>query len=1752
MAEEFTQCRGDIPRQREVEEEQHGCMIVDQCDIEVTRSPVIAVSAVDSVLESRSLTDETSDVDNDQLGTEVVQSSSSSSFMQTGSQCEEVVSQSSAEVGAVLGPSSAKLPVACSVADSQASCGTYEDCDLNMDAEKVSVKTSPCNGKANSSDATDSYVVVHQPPATKVELDDVSASCCLATVASAADTVADCCVTTDDVITTCLQSSHITMNSESSETGDVIAHETMTSPLMYSDADSTPPCECTHVVRTTSQDDVMPVNPGRSHNSEGLSQADEAAELCKELSTNNEISYEPASGKDNHTTGGLPAADEVSESTKEHVHDYAMTGYSFPMIKHTPYHLEDATDPLSLSQSRGECPITADLHDYITAADAVSVVTTKPGFNDDSDEGDVFINFQPNDNDGCSGKSLDVDESSACGEEESQDRMMSEDVYAEHSDYEEEKHFSSDNNSDNRLLDTNDTGLDRSCWNSAVRDHCQPFSCEQQCVRSTGACETTAAGVVGRLMAAEDFQTVPCTDYVLSHFFTTHQSDPVSVSQHSQAYSNFTVSQTVLELSNNVKSCKENSHPDDCITSPTLFECEEHTFPEAPASTVSLANSFITSQRVLEPSEHMESESRVNTMEDDDPAKCIISPCTSSPLYYDEHTCDDVPLSQHLTSCLQPSSNATMAQTVVDTPDDMHSESSEKDHPANYIAISSACEDDEHACLQPPACSVSSSDSCFTASQRVAEPLEDVDLESHVSMEDNHLTCSPVCNDQHTCHEAPMCSASSDKQQEADGILDLSVALFDIRNCSKHVPQTNEDVASPTGMDVLASVCESLVNVSVDQSRLGTSVGTVDTGYDNTGHLQEKSVEAVEDDVDAEYCLPSSAMSDDTISTINSAEAGDVKLKRDDDSQPEFYDGFAVFSTAHEQLDQCDSEMYKEYDEAKNSGDEAQDDSDASMDCMTKNNCCLPDSTAANDDDDETDDEGEYETSFEESSADPCETTLETESPSSSCSSSQPSDVNDDTTSDDSSSEGTQCNDDVVAFDDARKFDGMVQPENLDDQQGHVSESIVAAHLAGTVMPGCEMIDHFRPSAEDNYLQSVDEVPDNDSDERKQFKLPEELRMESVHHSTGQSVSHTFDRKLIRLGTVGDCGTEIWWQAGQPQECCVIGENTCQLQVSSEVETDDEDANTSATSSDEEEEDFQDTESGHSTLMYRSVEASKTSSTDEYISHKLVTGKDNHTTEGLSAIEKTSKLLREHTADESIAGYLFPVAQNTTFHPEDVTDRLGLSQSRGECFLTICLQDLITTSHDVSFSGQMNQVTSRSSGDDSEKNLVVVKQGGYVERFGVEDDDGDDGSIRAAEDEAFYTDCALDTHIASKHSEQERIRVMTSLDVDSEPSHRDVELHEQNSSRRHSESLIDDYTGCRNEQVEVPEVECIDLAITVLPAADDACSRAVPVIKDADDDDVNLGDVPCTVSEAAISEIYVLVPVTMNKDGVATNIADVNNTYSPQRRTVDDVQSSKHILVHADASSECPLSVGQLELPLFSPVSTTSDVAHCGHISTVLEQSTGYLPDAGQVRDVGIGSKRALTDVDSISECLFSTVPLQLPVSSPVSTASDRCIQNNLSTFVGRSTGHVPDSEQQIQCDDRTSTHRIVELGGLLSASYVKPDHGNADVESPGLSRDLSDVISESGYNGNHELATVVVTSSVASSNIHGSVVNSDANRTADYCKSDVRRRGQSVTSRVMTSEVGGLQVVSDDVSEMTSDELHLYTDDPHCTPGTH
>ena len=858
----------------------------------------------------------------------------------------------------------------------------------------------------------------------------------------------------------------------------------------------------------------------------------------------------------------------------------------------------------------------------------------------------------------------------------------------------------------------------------------------------------------------------------------------------------------------------------------------------------------------------------------------------------------------------------------------------------------------------------------FASSQKPPGVLEP---ESRASTKNSHLAdcivsptspgCHDMSRDRHTCLEATT-STSVDEQREAGWVVDW----FDNSKYVKPASQADKDVERPTGMDVLASVCESLVSVvGVECGVLDRVSGACDFDAD-TGRTENFVVDR----------SSSSVKSNDTNTSIDSQETGANISKVGGFTEAE-----GVKSCEVEELGQCASQTYSGHDDAKSCHGVTVAELDDNVDDLTTNNRRSTYSAAAADDD-----ESEYETSFEESSAGPCEITLDSESDNSSVShtSSESSDADDDVTSE---SEGTQRSDDVVVFDDAREFHRTTQPGNQYEARSisyeDISEISSESPYDETIEPQTQEICH------ETFASVPDEV-----DDTEQFKLAEESPSECVPQTAGQSKLHT-SRKLIKLAVSEGCSNEIWWNDVLPQ-VCLLGEYTCQLPVSCEVENDDDHT---TTTTDDNDDDFQDTETKYGELMNRSED-------------------EDSTLEPATGMERADDVPRH------------------------------------------------------SFSRQVDNVARRWRGTESEKDVhVPSQQAGHVLTFGIEDDAArDDSSMAAADDELFYTDCE-DTHV--RDGLVERDTSLVPADVESSSSHRDVDEQSQRDV---------DY----KEQLEGPEVKCIDVETTVEP--DVGCSRAVPEAGDTSTTDND------KAAAAAVSDIYVAVPVTMNAGGVLAAIADVNNTLSSSRPTADDVRRCQHSLTLTDSSCDRLLPASQLDLPMFSPVSTTSDGRAWSSLSMDMEQSTRL--DSEQV-----------LFVDDVFHRTSTVRSGGLP---PSSGKPDH--------------GNVDAESPRYSCVSRDQ--------GVLS-----------DV----ISKSENLLSAEPCYHSNHsndEPAAVAATS-VASSNVDASVAHSNASR-MDYCQADdAERRSEAMTLRTMTSD--GAQVVAEDVGDISPDEA-LYADD-QCTPST-
>ena len=414
----------------------------------------------------------------------------------------------------------------------------------------------------------------------------------------------------------------------------------------------------------------------------------------------------------------------------------------------------------------------------------------------------------------------------------------------------------------------------------------------------------------------------------------------------------------------------------------------------------------------------------------------------------------------------------------------------------------------------------------------VVEPLSNVSTQ-----EDIHSADLPPESVDVTCDDNS-CPIVSDKTQTTD-----CIPAFP--DCLERSGERQEDIELLTGMEMLASVCESLVNHGSSESADGAH--KLDDG--------QKSIERTEENRDVEYCA--------VASRNNSQETRERDVIEED-------------CEGHD-LDECVVKTFKEDSETSGTRDDDDDDTDTDKDedvASTESlsdcgdvevssdaemlnpaaashvpvvnrdgeplNSAAPDVAAAAADVHQDDDYSEYETSFEELS-EPSELSIGDEADSESCSSDSDYDSNSPSTLDDSNFSHT---DSQHTSDDAEEFDGMMQPDSVhclqyEDNLSTIDLAVISNETVNLVEPiGLQNI------CSDSFAA----VPNNDFDPSEYSTVSEEIALECLSRAAGLSETYT-----MTLGIAEDCGVEVWWPTGLPEDHELI-ENRYELHVPCEGE----------------------------------------------------------------------------------------------------------------------------------------------------------------------------------------------------------------------------------------------------------------------------------------------------------------------------------------------------------------------------------------------------------------------------------------------------------------------------------------------------------------------------------------------------------------------------------------------------------------------
>ena len=511
-----------------------------------------------------------------------------------------------------------------------------------------------------------------------------------------------------------------------------------------------------------------------------------------------------------------------------------------------------------------------------------------------------------------------------------------------------------------------------------------------------------------------------------------------------------------------------------------------------------------------------------------------------------------------------------------------------------------------------------------------------------------------------------------------------------------------------TGIDVLASVCECLVNVDCECNRLGfDEAGEVHDGDD---HL-DKPVEVWKEKIGGECSMLNTAASAASYDQLTSDV---ISGERDVTERGCFCDSSKscdTFSTVREEHDLDDSAAPQTYEkylaDAENCEElpQSKPDSDDNED-QTGNNIAEP--VAADDDDDDDDDE--YASSCDVSSelrefSIDNETDTDVDATDYSSSSDYDSDEGSDADckSTDGSSdldyENTRRNDDVMVLDVARECDETVQlntqqwqnDENgrrwtlYDDTCEESKHTGLRLPVNSTAQASTESVNHTEYQIKESFAT----VPDNDQNDECS-ELSKEVRMESVPHAVDQSKVCASGRKCISLE---GCSGEFWLQYGVPEDPCLV-EKKEERQVPCDVDN---------YNTDDDDDDDDDDGGGDFHVVVADCGQSVNSDRDTTV----------HTKTNSSDVDITS---------EAAAITDYDMASESADNPpsKPVTSRLD---------------------HPVPH-------------DD----LLPLKPGGHVEMFGVEDDHGHD-LCRTSEDEVFYTDC----EVKQEDTDLERVGLRTSF-----------------------------------------------------------------------------------------------------------------------------------------------------------------------------------------------------------------------------------------------------------------------------------------------------------------------------------------------------------------------------------------------------
>ena len=1055
-----------------------------------------------------------------------------------------------------------------------------------------------------------------------------------------------------------------------------------------------------------------------------------------------------------------------------------------------------------------------------------------------------------------------------------------------------------------------------------------------------------------------------------------------------------------------------------------------------------------------------------------------------------------------------------------------------------------------------PSHSSMNSEVSFIASQTVTELLA-TEPESNGSTEDRNsddIATTPassqrvdIIHDENACFEAVTCPGLPDKRRD---ILDSST---DVLCCADDVEPAGQmeeemDHQHPNGMDVLASVCESLVNVTAEA---GNGAVDVDGGNGSDG----KSVEMVEENCHREYCWPNTA-----VAATERHEASDNRKMgcQDDVSTDE---SCVTLSGLFEERE-CHDRSCE--DVAQTSADYLHTDVD---DDERRNSGSLHSSAAAVPDGDDDDDGGdEYETRYDLSS-DPYEFNVDSESDASRSSNyscrdsdeltdmytdeSQDSDfegiklgISEDRSSerDDCDSQTAQQYADADSCEDVAQTSADCLDNDADDDErrnnGLLHSSAAAA--AAAVPDGDndeDDGDEYETSydlSSDPYEFSIDSESDasrfsnyscHDSDELTDMYTDESQDSDFEGSQFSDDVMIFDDVQEFDRVTQPD----VERQDDQTGERCIPHKDT-----SEDTEDDHLTGNdtlgcregitcTEVNGSMQEsfatvpDNDGNECSGPSKECVPRTAEQSETCT----FGRKCI--KLGISEDCSSEVWWHGGVPEDHALVDNKYEFQVLCDDDDNYNDDDNDDDGGGDGGGGfqvavaDCGGDVLNANLDKTVHTKTSSSDVDISWEKASGVDNcaapddvadsssstietaqatvgldeqkaQNDLFPLHQVGQREVFGVEDDDYCDVS-RTSEDEIFYTDC--EEQQEGKQVERGITVTVTPATAEADLSRKSLsscDVHEQSQHKTF-------YTDC----VEQPAAE---------PRTAGAAAAVVPTA-DLDSSVGYFSDVSLIKTEAKTAASHTLVS---DDDDVGNNAADAADVHvaSPVAMNNDKLTNNDDVLITHSSS-------------------TSGDVTRRGVIGTDSSTNDGVF-----------------------------VVPV-------ISTAYDRDARNDdISASMDQSTRYSPATQQTKLT---TAYHETPSPDdGASSSSTGRPQRGEMYTEGPGYDRASRDqqvlddsvskpdnlVLALPGYHGNYPVDKPALTS-VASSNVDRSVANSNANL-LDYCNSvqsddDAERRDESM---MMTSCDD--QLVDESVDNISSDEL-LYAAEPdshsHSPPRT-